>query len=106
MNYLNNYNGFRLRLKDITLYILLLFPLSSMLKIYIGPLNVLLTGITFVLFFMLDVTEGIRKVDFYLLAYIGLTFIYNVAIWGLDYYEDNMLFYFPFLLMFFGFFIR
>lgn len=90
MNSLNNYNGFRLRRKDITLYILLLFSLSSMLKVYIGPLNVLLTGITFVLFIMLDVPEGISKVDFYLLAHISLTFIYNIAFWGLDYFEDNM----------------
>lgn len=77
-----------------------------MLKVYIGPINVLLTGITFILFFLIDVKEGIHKIDFYLLAYIGLTLIYNVAIWGLNYYEDNMLFYFPFLLMFFGFFIK
>lgn len=101
-----NYNNLSFRLKDIILYILLFFLLSSMLKVYIGPVNVLLTGITFVLFFLLDVKEGVHKIDFYLLAYIGLTLIYNIAIWGLDYYEDNMLFYFPFLLMFFGFFIR
>lgn len=38
-------------LRNWIMYVLLLFPVSSILKVYIGPLNLLLTGLTFILFF-------------------------------------------------------
>ena len=34
---------------SVLLYILIQYPLSSMLKVYIGPLNVVLTGLCFLL---------------------------------------------------------
>lgn len=94
------------RLRDWIIFVLLLFPVSSMLKVYIGPLNLLLTGLTFILFFLYYLNNGILKIDFFLLIYIFFTLVYNVKIWGFNYYEDNMLFYLPFLLMYFGFYIR
>lgn len=94
------------RLRDWIIFVLLLFPVSSMLKVYVGPLNLLLTGLTFILFFLYYLNNGILKKDFFLLIYIFFTLVYNVKIWGFNYYEDNMLFYLPFLLMYFGFYIR
>lgn len=94
------------RMGDWIIFVLLLFPVSSMLKVYIGPLNLLLTGLTFILFFLYYLNNGILKKDFFLLMYIFFTLVYNVKIWGFNYYEDNMLFYLPFLLMYFGFYIR
>lgn len=93
-------------LRNWIMYVLLLFPVSSMLKVYIGPLNLLLTGLTFILFFLYYLSNGISKKDFFILIYIFLTLVYNVMIWGFNYYEDNMLFYLPFLLIYFGFYTR
>ena len=88
------------------MFMLLFFPVSSMLKVYIGSLNLVLTGLTFILFFLYYLKKGISKKDFFILIYIFLTFAYNIIIWGFYYYEDNMLFYLPFLLIYFGFYIR
>ena len=93
-------------LRDWTMFIILFFPISSMLKVYIGPLNVLLTGITFIMFFLTYLKNRITRLELLFLIYTVITLIYNIFLWGLEYYEDNMLFYFPFLLLYFGFCIR
>lgn len=93
-------------LKEWIMYILIQFPISSMLKVYVGELNLLLTGLLFLLFFIYYLRNRISKIDFFVCAYIVLTILYNLAIWGMNYYEINMLFYFPFLLIYFCFFIR
>ena len=91
---------------SVLLYILIQYPLSSMLKVYIGPLNVVLTGLCFLLFIAFYFKYNIRKKELILLCYIALTFVQNIIIWGFHYYENNMLFYLPFLILYFCFFTR
>ncbi len=91
---------------SVLLFILIQYPLSSMLKVYIGPLNVVLTGLCFLLFIAFYFKYNIRKIELLLLCYIGLTFVQNLILWGVHYYENNMLFYLPFLILYFCFFAR
>lgn len=93
-------------IKTIILYVLLQFPISSMLKVYIGPLNIILTGLSFILFFLYYLKNKLKKSELLLLMYIGITIVQNACIWGFHYYEKNMLFYFPFLILYFCFFVR
>ena len=93
-------------LRNLLLYIILQFPLSSIVKVYIGSLNLILTGTVFLLFFYCFFRYRIKVRELYLVVYIILTLIQNVFLWGFNYYEDNMLFYFPFLILYFCFFVR
>lgn len=36
-------------IRDLLMYVLIQFPISSILKVYIGPLNILLTTLVFTL---------------------------------------------------------
>lgn len=90
--------------RDLIIYVLLFYPLSSLLKTRLSSLNVLLTGITVLLLFVYYIFNrfGIRQ--FVVALYIAATLIMNIFIWEFQYFEINMLFYFPFLLLYFEFF--
>lgn len=41
----------KVRIKDLIWYIIVVFPLTSTIKVYVGPLNLILTILLFGLFF-------------------------------------------------------
>lgn len=41
----------KVKIKDLIWYIIVTFPLTSILKVYVGPLNLILTILLFALFF-------------------------------------------------------
>ena len=90
-------------IRNLLLYILLVFPISSLLKTKLAGLNLLLTGVTVTLFFVYYFFNRFHFKQFAVAIYIGGTILFNVVRWGFHYYENNMLFYFPFLLLYFDF---
>ena len=93
-------------IKDIIIYSVLVILLTSILKLYIGPLNVIVTAFCFFCFFVFYLKNKIKKYEVFLIIYIIFTLIQNFFIWGFDYYESNMLIYFPFLILYFCIFQR
>ena len=93
-------------IKNILLYIIFTFPITSLIKVYIGPINIILTIATFILFCLAYLYDKMKVRYLFLLMYIFFTIIYNIYLNGLNFYSDNMLFYFPFLIMYFNFFIK
>lgn len=93
-------------IEKILIYILLLFPMTSLLKVYIGPLNIIFTVAFLALLFIYYIRHKMKTKQFFLIMYIGFTLLQNIYIWGFNYYENNMLFYFPFLILYFCFFIK
>lgn len=87
--------------KTLLFYILLLFPITSLLKTKIASLNLVLTGVTVLLFFLYYFFKRFHFQQLMIALFIVGTFLLNVTKWGFHYYENNMLFYFPFLLLFF-----
>ena len=87
--------------RNLLFYILLLFPITSLLKTKLAGLNLILTGVTVLLFFVYYFFKRFHFRQFFIAIYIVGTFLLNVVKWGFHYYENNMLFYFPFLLLFF-----
>lgn len=90
-------------IRNLLLYILLAFPISSLLKTKLSSLNLLLTGVTVLLFFVYYFFNRFYFRQFAIALYIVGTFLLNIARWGFHYYENNMLFYLPFLLLYFEF---
>lgn len=86
---------------NILLYILLLFPITSFFKDKVSFLNPALTGITVFLLFAYYLFKRFYFQQFFIAVYIIGMFILNFAKWGFHYYNLNMLFYFPFLLLYF-----
>lgn len=101
-----SYNNYKYMFTNILIYLILQFPISSLLKVYIGPLNVILTALCFILFFTYYIQFGCTIKEFFFINYIILTIFQNIVKWGFNYWEKNMLFYFPFLILFFLFFTR
>lgn len=93
-------------IKNTLLYIIFSFPITSLIKSYIGPINIILTIITFILFCLVYMFDKMKVRYFFLLMYIFFTIVYNIYLNGLNFFSDNMLFYFPFLIMYFNFFIK
>lgn len=89
--------------RDWIMYVIIQFPISSMLKAFFPPLNILLTGVTVLLFLAYYIRNKFYLEQFFVGIYIAFTLLYNVWTWGFSYYEDNMLFYFPFILLYFCF---
>ena len=90
-------------IRDWIMYVIIQFPVSSMLKAFFPPLNILLTGVTALLFLAYYIRNKFYLEQFLVGMYIAFTLLYNIWTWGFSYYEDNMLFYFPFLLLYFCF---
>lgn len=97
------YHRNRKLIRDLLLYVLLVFPISSLLKTKLSGLNLLLTGITVLLFFIYYFFNRFHFRQFAIALYIAGTLLLNIVRWGFHYYENNMLFYFPFLLLYFEF---
>lgn len=93
-------------IEKILIYILLLFSMTSLLKVYIGPLNIIFTATFLILFFIYYLRHKMKIRLFFLIIYIFATFLQNIYINGFNYYNINMLFYFPFLILYFCFFIK
>lgn len=91
--------------KNLLLYIIFLFPLTSLIKTYLGPINMILTAISFALMCIVYIRNNIKLKNIILLLYIFLTFVINIYLWGFEYYNENMIFYFPFLILYFLFFV-
>lgn len=84
----------------------LLFPISSMLKIYISPLNLIITGAVFALFAMYYLRMGVTKLEALLIIYTLWIVISNCIQYRMDFYNKNMLLYFPFMILYFLFSVR
>ena len=88
---------------NILLYILLFFPITSFFKDKVSFLNPVLTGITFFLLFVYYFFKRFHFQQLLIAIYIIGMFLLNIVKWGFHYYNFNMLFYFPFLLLYFEF---
>ena len=95
----------KVRIKDLIWYIIVAFPLTSTIKVYVGPLNLILTILLFGLFFYNYYRTQMFKSELLLCFYAVLGVLMNVAINGFHFFSTNMVFYFPFLISYFLFFI-
>ena len=95
-----------IKMSDFLMYIVIQFPISSMIKVYFDSLNLILTGVCFCLFFMYYILGRFKYRELFLIFYIASTLVQNIVMWGLDYLNVNMLFYFPFLILYFCFFVK
>jgi hypothetical protein len=93
-------------IRDLIMYIFIQFPISSILKTYIGPLNIMLTVIIFGLFFLYYMKCGIRRYELILIIYSILTIIFNCVKYNMIFFNINMLIYFPFFIFYILFFMR
>ena len=93
-------------IRDLIMYIFIQFPISSILKTYIGPLNIILTVLIFGLFFFYYMRCGIRKYELGLISYSIITIIVNCVKYNGVFYNINMVIYFPFFIFYMLFFIR
>lgn len=94
------------RLNDVLLYAILQFPLSSMMKVYIGPLNQLISAICFAIFVCLLFKGRLSKIEPCLFLYVVYIIAYNCVACRMDFYNKNMLIYLPFLILFYMFCVR
>lgn len=104
---INEKKGIKIfNINSIIMYIILFFPISSTLKVYLEPLNILFTICCFVMFILFYSLYGITKKEtiFYGYALIGI--IINCFICRLDFFNVNMVVYFPFFLMYIFYFVR
>lgn len=93
-------------IKDLIWYIIVAFPLTSILKVYVGPLNLILTVLLFALFFYNYYRTKMFKSEVLLCFYVVLGVGMNVVINSFQFYSINMVFYFPFLILYFMFFLK
>ena len=70
----------KVKIKDLIWYIIVAFPLSSILKVYVGPLNLILTILLFALFFYNYYRTSMLKSELLLCFYAVLGVVMNVAI--------------------------
>lgn len=96
----------KVKIKELIWYIIVAFPLTSTIKVYVGPVNVILTALLFGLFFYNYYKTLMRKSELLLCAYAVLSILMNVVIDGMHFYNVNMVFYFPFLILYFLFFLK
>ncbi len=96
----------KVKIKDLIWYIIVAFPLTSTIKVYVGPLNLILTILLFGLFFYNYYRTSMFKSELLLCVYallgVGINFVIN----NFHFYSKNMVFYFPFLILYFLFFIK
>lgn len=96
----------KVKIKELIWYIIIAFPLTSTIKVYFGPVNIVLTILLFGLFFYNYYRTSMRKSEVLLCFYAILGVAMNVAINGIHFYSVNMVFYFPFLILYFLFFLK
>lgn len=103
---MNNVN-LKINVKELLVYIILFFPISSILKVYIGPLNLVLTGLCLVLItYYYTNIRGMNIKERWLLFYVWIIIVVNCAICKFKFFNINMLFYYPFFIIYFSFFIK
>lgn len=93
-------------IRDLLMYVLIQFPISSILKVYIGPLNILLTTLVFALLYFYYLKCGLRKYEVVLMLYAIIIVVVNCVKYNMNFYNFNMLIYFPFYIFYVLFFIR
>lgn len=96
----------KVKIKDLIWYIIVAFPLTSTIKVYVGPVNLILTILLFSLFFYNYYRTQMFRSELLLCFYAVLGVVMNVAINSFHFYSTNMVFYFPFLILYFLFFIK
>ena len=96
----------KVKIKDLIWYIIVAFPLTSILKVYVGPLNLILTILLFILFFYIYLKTDILKRKLLLCMYAIIGVIMNMIINRFHFFSVNMVFYFPFLILYFIFFVN
>lgn len=90
-------------IRQCVLLLILLFPVTSILKVYIGPLNLIVTTVT-VLFIMAYYFRcGVNGREVFLLGYIFLIVASNCIQYRMHFYNSNMLLYFPFYIIYYLF---
>lgn len=96
----------KVNIKDLVWYIIVAFPLTSTIKVYLGPINLILTILLFILFFYIYLKTNIFKRELLICLYSILSVLLNIIINRFHFYSTNMIFYFPFLILYFLFFIN
>ena len=99
-------NGGQYRISYLIMVCVLFFPISSMLKIYFSPLNLIITAGVFALFAMYYLRLGATKVEAILILYTLSIVLSNCIQYKMNFYNKNMLLYFPFLIVYFLFSTR
>ena len=97
--------SFKINIRDLLMYVILLFPITSIIKVYFEPLNLILTGLCFFLLtYYYGYVRGMNRKELVIFFYSVI--IVNCVICRMKFYSVNMLFYFPFLIIYFMFFIK
>ena len=96
----------KIEIKKLIWYIIIAFPLTSTMKVYVGPLNLILTILLFVLFFYNYYQTSMLTHELLLCFYAILSVVANIVVNNFHFYSVNMVFYFPFLILYFLFFLK
>lgn len=90
-------------IRQCVLLLILLFPVTSILKVYIGPLNLIVTTVTVLFIMAYYLRCGVNGREVFLLGYIFLIVASNCIQYRMHFYNSNMLLYFPFYIIYYLF---
>ena len=90
-------------IRKCVLLLILLFPVTSILKVYIGPLNLIVTTVTVLFIMAYYLRRGVNGRELFLLVYIFLIVASNCIQYRMHFYNSNMLLYFPFYIIYYLF---
>ena len=90
-------------IRQCVLLLILLFPVTSILKVYIGPLNLIVTTVTVLFIMAYYLRCGVNGREVLLLGYIFLIVASNCVQYRMHFYNSNMLLYFPFYIIYYLF---
>ena len=90
-------------IRQFVLLLILLFPVTSILKVYIGPLNLIVTTVTVLFIMAYYLRRGVNGREVFLLVYIFLIVASNCIQYRMHFYNSNMLLYFPFYIIYYLF---
>lgn len=90
-------------IRKCVLLLILLFPVTSILKVYIGPLNLIVTTMTVLFIMAYYLRRGVNGREVFLLVYIFLIVASNCIQYRMHFYNSNMLLYFPFYIIYYLF---
>ncbi|OUP81438.1 UNVERIFIED_ORG: hypothetical protein B5F06_14975 [Lacrimispora saccharolytica] len=98
-----NERAWRYPISQLIVACALFFPISSMLKVYISPLNLMFTGALVFLIAIYYFKTGTNNIEVLLIGYSILIVISNCIQYNMQFYNDNMLLYFPVMIIYYLF---
>lgn len=98
-----NERAWRYPISQLIVACALFFPISSMLKVYISPLNLMFTGALVFLIAIYYFKTGANNIEVLMIGYSILIVISNCIQYNMQFYNDNMLLYFPVMIIYYLF---